>query len=43
MKICAKCDQVIRPDEPHDEIPVDSASLAGTTMYRHKTCPPKRR
>jgi hypothetical protein len=43
VKICAKCDQTIKPGEPHDEIPVESLSLAGTTLYRHKVCPPKRR
>lgn len=35
MKICGRCDQPISKGQPHSEHPMHSASLGGTTVYRH--------
>jgi predicted RNA-binding Zn-ribbon protein involved in translation (DUF1610 family) len=35
VKICGHCDQAIKPGEQYTEYPIDSPSLAGTTIYRH--------
>ncbi|MEV6696196.1 hypothetical protein AB0M68_03410 [Streptomyces sp. NPDC051453] len=41
--ICAKCQQPIKPDEEFDTVTVHSASAAGSSVHRHKVCPPKPR
>lgn len=39
--ICGRCDQAIRPGEPHTKHDKQSSSAGGCTIYVHEQCPPK--
>jgi hypothetical protein len=38
-RICVRCDQGIRPDEPYDAHVHHGATPAGWTNYSHRSCP----
>ncbi|WP_432034627.1 hypothetical protein [Streptomyces antibioticus] len=39
MKICARCQEVIRPGEPYDSHDKFSSSAGGIVIYIHRVCP----
>jgi hypothetical protein len=41
MKICGRCDQTIKPGEPHTEHDIHAPTGPGSTVHWHLACPSK--